>query len=94
MPMADRCCGSGGTYGLTHRSTSVQILNKKTENIISTGADIVTTGCPGCMIQLKDGLKRHDKDQSVFHVIELIARQLSYASDPKPQQKNFSSNKT
>jgi len=83
MPMADRCCGSGGTYGLAHRQTSVNILSKKIESMLSTGAHMVATSCPGCMIQLKDGLKHHGKDRSVFHVIELIERQLSHAGNPK-----------
>ena len=78
MVMADRCCGSGGTYGLTHRSTSVQILDKKTDNILATNGDIVATGCPGCMIQLKDGVKRHEKDISVVHIIELISNHFSH----------------
>jgi glycolate oxidase iron-sulfur subunit len=92
MPMADRCCGSGGTYGLTHRRTSVDILNKKIETLLSTGADGVATSCPGCMIQLTDGLKHHGKDRSVFHVIELIEHQLLHTMDPGPSPKTFSSN--
>jgi len=74
---ADRCCGSGGTYGLTHRNTSLRILQRKTEHILSTGAEIVATGCPGCMLQLKDGLYRHGSDKRVYHVIELFNRRFS-----------------
>ncbi len=78
MAAANQCCGSGGTYGLTHRQTSLQILDKKTENMVSTHADIVATACPGCMIQLKEGLNRHQNNASVFHVIELMSQQLSH----------------
>jgi glycolate oxidase iron-sulfur subunit len=77
MKAADRCCGSGGTYGLSHRDTSLKILQRKTDHISATAADWVATGCPGCMIQLRDGLNSYGSDQHVYHVIELVDRQLS-----------------
>jgi glycolate oxidase iron-sulfur subunit len=76
MREADRCCGSGGTYGLTHRDASLHILHRKTARISATGADIVATGCPGCVIQLKDGLIGEASGTRVCHVIELIDRAL------------------
>ena len=76
MSDADRCCGSGGTYGLTHRNTSLNILDGKTGHIMASGANMVVTSCPGCMIQLRDGLQRHGCDVEVFHVVELISRHL------------------
>lgn len=72
MREADRCCGSGGTYGLTHRDTSLRILQRKTRQIVATGADLVATGCPGCMIQLQDGLGMAGSGIRVNHVIQLI----------------------
>jgi glycolate oxidase iron-sulfur subunit len=76
MREADRCCGSGGTYGLTHRDASLHILNRKTARISATGAQMVATGCPGCIIQLKDGLSREASGTRVCHIIELIDRAL------------------
>ncbi len=78
MADADRCCGSGGTYGLTHPGTSLKILDNKTKNIFDSEAQVVATGCPGCMIQLKDGLSRcGHHDIRVYHVLELISHKLS-----------------
>jgi len=76
MDDADRCCGSGGTYGLTHRNTSLKILDKKTNHILDSGADVVATACPGCMIQLKDGMLRNGSDIKIFHVMGLLSLQL------------------
>lgn len=76
MSDADRCCGSGGTYGLTHRNTSLNILNGKTGYIMASGAKMVATGCPGCMIQLRDGLQKQGCGVEVFHVAELIFQHL------------------
>ena len=79
MADAHRCCGSGGTYGLTHPHTSLKILKGKTRNILASEARGVATACPGCMIQLKEGLSRcgHHDDTRVYHVLELISQRLS-----------------
>lgn len=71
---AEACCGSGGFYGLAHKETSLKILSKKTDRIVEIGADAVVTGCPGCIIQLKDGLRRKEKTTQVFHIIEILAQ--------------------
>ncbi len=76
MDGADRCCGLGGTFNVYHYDSSMAINDTKSEAIIATGADAVATGCPGCMMQLDDGLKQHGSDIEVVHTVELLARQL------------------
>ncbi|MBW2147130.1 MAG: (Fe-S)-binding protein [Deltaproteobacteria bacterium] len=73
MDEPGRCCGSGGSYGVTHYEVSRKILQHKVEDIGSTGARIVVTGCPGCIIQLRDGLHRAGMDVHVRHLLEVIA---------------------
>ena len=77
MTDADRCCGSGGTYGLTHRKTSLAILRRKIDCISAAGADGVATACPGCIIQIKDGIRQHGVKATVSHVIEWLYRQMT-----------------
>ncbi|MBT4289150.1 MAG: (Fe-S)-binding protein [Deltaproteobacteria bacterium] len=76
MEQANRCCGSGGTYGLTHPEVSQSILQGKVEEIEKTSANLVITGCPGCMIQLKDGIQKSKTSQSVKHTMEVISQNL------------------
>jgi len=76
MEGADRCCGLGGTFNVYHYGSSMEINDLKSEAIIATGADAVATGCPGCMMQLDDGLKQHGSTVEVVHTMELLARQL------------------
>jgi glycolate oxidase iron-sulfur subunit len=76
MEGADRCCGLGGTFNVYHYGSSMEINDLKSEAIIATGADAVATGCPGCMMQLDDGLKQHGSTVEVVHTVELLARQL------------------
>ncbi len=76
MEGADRCCGLGGTFSVYHRDSSVEINDLKTNAITDTKADLAVTGCPGCMMMLDDGLKRHNSEIEVIHTVELLARQL------------------
>jgi Fe-S oxidoreductase len=42
------------------------------QNIKNTGAQIVVTSCPGCLIQLKDGVRRNNLPVKVMHISELL----------------------
>ncbi|MFQ5735724.1 MAG: (Fe-S)-binding protein [Thermodesulfobacteriota bacterium] len=66
------CCGLGGGLSLSNYELSVEITRKKVENIKNSGADVVVTACPGCMVQLRDGLHRFGADVRVAHVVDLL----------------------
>ena len=72
MPDADRCCGMAGTFSINFYDLSRKIAEKKTDSIDSTGADIVVTDCPGCQIQLIDGITRKQMPQKVLHIMDLF----------------------
>ena len=67
-----RCCGLGGSFNITDYDFSMEIARSKAEDIKNTGADIVATACPGCMIQIKDGLHQIGVKAKVLHVVELL----------------------
>ena len=56
MRDAQRCCGGGGSFSFYNYDLSKQISKRKIDNIEATGASVVVTGCPGCMLQMKDQL--------------------------------------
>jgi len=72
LPEAEWCCGSAGSQLITHYDTSKKVLARKLDNIASTGADIVATGCPACQMQLSMGLKRRGLTVRVVHPITLL----------------------
>jgi glycolate oxidase iron-sulfur subunit len=72
MPNADRCCGMGGTFSLFFHDISQGITNRKMDAIAATDADVVATACPGCMLQLDEGVVRCGMGKSVKHLIEII----------------------
>jgi glycolate oxidase iron-sulfur subunit len=72
LPEADWCCGSAGSQLITHYESSLKVLRRKTGNIASTQADYVTSGCPGCRMQLAVGLRRHGLNMQVIHPVALL----------------------
>ncbi|MBT1074697.1 (Fe-S)-binding protein [Geobacter grbiciae] len=77
MEGADKCCGLGGTFNVYHYESSLAINKMKSAAIINTGADAVVTGCPGCMMQLSDGLKQQRNRTRVMHTLEILARSVN-----------------
>ncbi len=72
MERPDRCCGSAGVYSLAHRQMSLDLLDGKMREITATGAKVIATANPGCMVQLEAGLRRHRLPGRVVHVVELL----------------------
>ena len=76
MAEANRCCGCGGSFTLSHYDLSRKIGQRKRDNIVASGAEVVATGCPACMMQIMDVLSRNNDSIPVKHVIELYAATL------------------
>jgi len=66
------CCGGAGSFSLTHPDLSLAIGARKVEDILATGADLVTTDCPGCVMQLTDALHQRGSALPVLHVVQLL----------------------
>lgn len=66
------CCGLGGGLSISNYELSIEITRRKAESVMDTGADAVVTACPGCMVQLRDGLFRYGVKAKVAHVVELL----------------------
>jgi glycolate oxidase iron-sulfur subunit len=80
IPLRDseNCCGSAGIYNLIEPETSDAVLAPKLENIADTGASYVTTGNPGCLMQIGAGLIRSGSKARAIHPVDLL--DISYAS--------------
>jgi glycolate oxidase iron-sulfur subunit len=69
---AAACCGLGGTFNAYHYGISMTINQPKCDSIRKSGAEIVVTGCPGCMIQISDGLQQKGMRTKVMHTLEVL----------------------
>ncbi len=68
------CCGSAGIYNLGHPTLSDKILSRKIEMIKASGADMIVTTNPGCILQLQAGIKGEKLTLGVYHIATLLAK--------------------
>lgn len=73
LPEANWCCGSAGVYNLIQPEMANDLLQRKIQHIQSTGAGIIATGNPGCLLQLVNGAKQQGLNLRVAHPITLLA---------------------
>jgi len=66
------CCGSAGIYNLVDPEPAQQLGDRKVQNCLATGADVVVSSNPGCLFQITAGLQRAGRTLPVMHMVELI----------------------
>jgi glycolate oxidase iron-sulfur subunit len=77
LPESDVCCGSAGSYNLTEPEMAERLQQRKVRNILDTGAQIVVTSNPGCMLQIEAGLKKSGAQIRVQHIADFLAERLA-----------------
>lgn len=74
LPESMWCCGSAGIYNLIQPEMANKLLQRKLDHIASTGATIVATGNPGCLLQIQNGLAARGTKVAVVHPVSLLAK--------------------
>jgi glycolate oxidase iron-sulfur subunit len=72
MTASDVCCGSAGIYNVVNNEMAMRILARKMEAVNASGAHIIATANPGCMLQLEAGVRILGSGQRVMHVVEIL----------------------
>jgi len=72
MTEPDWCCGSAGVYNLTHPEISEEALTSKVRHIVESGAQVIASANPGCILQIGMGLQRAGHDVPIVHVMDLL----------------------
>ncbi|MDT8342328.1 MAG: (Fe-S)-binding protein, partial [Longimicrobiales bacterium] len=67
-----RCCGGAGIHGLTHPEVAGRIAREVLDGLVATGADVVLSGNPGCMMQIGGGLLLDGAGVEVAHPVEVL----------------------
>lgn len=73
LPESSWCCGSAGIYNLTQPEMANDLLQRKISHIKSTGAQVVATANPGCLLQIINGARAEGLSIRVAHPISLLA---------------------
>ena len=68
------CCGGGGGFEAVFPELSQILATNRAKELLDTGADMLVTQCPGCIMQLKEGLKELKKtDVPVLDLAQVLA---------------------
>lgn len=81
LPLADACCGFGGTFSVKNPEVSSAMLADKARTIQATGAEVCTGGDASCLLHIGGGLSRFQRtgrfegtpDVTAVHVKETSA---------------------
>ncbi len=72
LPRADECCGGAGIYGITHPRLGGEIGEDKVNAVLGTGASVVATANPGCIMQIGAGVRMKGARVEACHPVTLL----------------------
>jgi glycolate oxidase iron-sulfur subunit len=73
MAEADWCCGGAGSYALSHFDLAQNVLDRKIDNLQRSGATLLVTSCPACVIHLRYGVRTRGLPVRVCHIAEIVS---------------------
>jgi len=83
MDGASSCCGLGGTFSVYHYETSKAIGARKIAGLEASGAEMIATACPGCIMQLQDVVNHAGLKVKAVHILDLIAESVGITLPPE-----------
>ena len=66
------CCGSAGVYNMLQPEVADELGQQKVQNLLNTGAELITSANPGCTLQISKHLQLQGKKIPIMHPIELL----------------------
>jgi L-lactate dehydrogenase complex protein LldF len=76
LPEATVCCGFGGAASIDYPEVGQGIVTRKLDNVRSTGAAVLCTDNPGCLLHLRGAAQAAGATLEVRHIVELLDDQL------------------
>ncbi|MFN7913986.1 MAG: heterodisulfide reductase-related iron-sulfur binding cluster [Vicinamibacterales bacterium] len=79
VPVAepDVCCGSAGIFNLTQPAMAAQLGQRKTAHLAASGASVVVTSNPGCLLQIQATAREQGHDLRVVHLVQMLDASIS-----------------
>ncbi|KIH98564.1 glycolate oxidase [Streptomonospora alba] len=72
LPNPEICCGSAGVYNLLRPEPAAELGDRKSEDVRSTGAELLVAGNPGCTLQIASAMERSGTPISVAHTAQIL----------------------
>jgi L-lactate dehydrogenase complex protein LldE len=76
MVDAERCCGFGGSFSVSHPEISVPMADEKLDHAVASGAHRLAACDTGCLVHLATRARRRGVDLEVSHVADVLAEGL------------------
>ena len=72
IPESELCCGSAGIYNLVESESAQELGARKAQHVTATGANILVSSNPGCLLQMQASLERQGHTVQTMHLVELL----------------------
>jgi Fe-S oxidoreductase len=73
LPLANECCGFGGTFAVKNADTSVAMGADKARHVRETGAEVLVAGDNSCLLHIGGLLSRQQAGVRTLHLAEVLA---------------------
>jgi L-lactate dehydrogenase complex protein LldE len=73
LPRSEACCGFGGTFAVKNADTSVAMGLDKVDDVLGSGAEVLTAGDTSCLMHIGGLLSRQGSPVRVIHLAEILA---------------------
>lgn len=67
-----QCCGAGGGFKMAFNDTAVDIAVKRVKEAKATGAELIITPCPFCVVNLNAGAKKANIQLKTIDLMQLV----------------------
>ena len=81
------CCGSAGIYNILNPEPARELGDRKAGNIVATGARLLVTANPGCLMQVTAAIERSGHPMGMAHTIEVLDASINGTSLSGPPHK-------
>jgi glycolate oxidase iron-sulfur subunit len=81
---ADLCCGSAGIYNLLYPQPATELGDRKARNVLATGASMLVTANPGCLMQIAASARRLGAELRLAHIVNVLDASIRGRAAPRP----------
>jgi glycolate oxidase iron-sulfur subunit len=82
---ADLCCGSAGIYNLLNPEPATELGDRKARNVLGTGASVLVTANPGCLMQIAASARRLGAHLTLAHTVTVLDASIRNIPLPPPK---------
>lgn len=72
LPVAEDCCGFGGTFSVKNADISGEMVKEKSKHVSETGAEYLVGGDMGCLMNIGGRMRKEGKNVEVVHITEIL----------------------